>query len=334
MAWIEQHWQRFTPVSALLTPLSALFGGIAALRRQAFKLGLSRQHDLPVPVVVVGNISVGGTGKTPLTIQLARRLCQLGYHPGIISRGYGGSATEPTVVYPDSNPDQVGDEPVLIARHTALPVVVCRDRAAAGHALLKAHPECNLLLCDDGLQHYPLARDVEIAVVDGARGFGNGLLLPAGPLREPQSRLQQVDAIVLNGFGQPTLPQRPVFQMHLTGGECYRLSAPHETRPASDFIGHNVIAVAGIGHPERFFMQLRGVGLQPRCYAFPDHHQFTPEELAFPGCDFVLLTEKDAVKCAGFKDDRIWVFPVSAEIEPDLAQFVVEKLRQHGSQTA
>lgn len=334
MAWIEQHWQRFTPVSAALLPLTALFSGLAALRRKAFKLGLSRQHKLPVPVVVVGNISVGGTGKTPLTIQLAKRLCQLGYHPGIISRGYGGSATQATAVYPDSNPDQVGDEPVLIARHTALPVFVCRDRAAAGRALLKAYPECNLLLCDDGLQHYPLARDVEIAVVDGARGFGNGLQLPAGPLREPQSRLTDVDAIVLNGFGQPPLPDTPLFHMQLHGSDCYRLSAPHETRPTTDFAGHNVVAVAGIGHPERFFMQLRGMGLQPRCYAFPDHHHFTPEELAFPGSDFVLLTEKDAVKCSGFKDDRIWVFPVSADIEPDLAQFVVHRLKQHGSETA
>lgn len=332
--WIEQHWQKRTLVSTALLPLSLLFAGLAAIRRGAYGIGLLRAKKLPVPVVVIGNISVGGTGKTPLTIHLANHLRQLGLRPGIISRGYGGSAQQATAVHSDSPADLVGDEPILIARHTGCPVYVCRDRAAAGLALLAAHPECNLLLCDDGLQHYQLARDIEIAVVDAARGFGNRLPLPAGPLRETPARLRRVTAIVVNGYGEPRLPQRPIFRMQLSGSYCYRLNAPQETCPAAELAGRKLMAVAGIGNPQRFFRQLQGLGLRIETTAFPDHHAFTPADLAFPGYDTILLTEKDAVKCAGFKDGRIWVFPVSAELEPDLAQFVVHRLKQHGSETA
>lgn len=333
--WIEQHWQRLTPVSAALLPLGLLFGGIVRLRRRAYELSLLRQRQLPVPVIVIGNISVGGTGKTPLTIYLASRLRQLGLRPGIISRGYGGSAQQPTSVTSDSPAALVGDEPILIARHTGCPVFVCRDRAAAGAALLAAHPHCNLLLCDDGMQHYQLARDLEIAVVDAARGFGNSLPLPAGPLREMPARLGKVSAIVTNGPGTLPLPAEvPIFRMQLRGSHCYRLNAPHETCAATELNRGKVMAVAGIGNPQRFFSQLHSLGLTAEHTAFADHHAFTPTDLVFPGYDTILLTEKDAVKCAGFKDDRIWVFPVSAELEPDLAQFIVHRLQQHGLETA
>lgn len=333
--WIEQHWQRLTPVSAALLPLGLLFAGVARLRRAAYTLGMLRQHKLPVPVIVIGNISVGGTGKTPLTIYLASRLRQLGLRPGIVSRGYGGSAQQPTCVTGDSPAALVGDEPILIARHSGCPVFVCRDRAAAGAALLAAHPDCNLLLCDDGMQHYQLARDLEIAVVDAARGFGNSLPLPAGPLREMPARLGKVSAIVTNGPGTLPLPvEVPIFRMQLRGSHCYRLNAPHETCAATELNRGKVMAVAGIGNPQRFFSQLHSLGLTAEHTAFADHHAFTPTDLAFPGYDTILLTEKDAVKCAGFKDDRIWVFPVSAELEPDLAQFIVHRLQQHGPETA
>ncbi len=330
--WIERHWQQLTPLSVALTPLALLYRLIASLRRLACRLASA--HRLPVPVIVIGNISVGGTGKTPLTIHLAQRLCQLGHRPGIISRGYGGSAQSPTRVDSNSPASLVGDEPLLIARHTGCPVYVYRDRAAAGAALLAAHPDRTLLLCDDGMQHYSLARDIEIAVVDAARGFGNRLPLPAGPLREPTTRLQEVTAIVVNGVGQPTLPRTvPTFHMQLSGHQCYQLLAPQHICPVNQLPG-KVMAVAGIGHPQRFFSQLQSLGLIADSTAFPDHHAFSAAELAFPGYDTILLTEKDAVKCASFKDDRIWVFPVSAALEPDLARYIVERLKPDGPETA
>ena len=282
---------------------------------------------LPVPVVVVGNITVGGSGKTPLVLWLAEKLRRLGFQPGIISRGYGGKNCAQMEVMPGSDPLSVGDEPVLLAKRSDCPVWVGRDRAEAARALLKAHPACDLILSDDGLQHYRLFRNVEIAVVDGERRFGNGYLLPAGPLREPVARLSGVDAVVVNG-GSGEIPQcsRAGFAMRLAGAEFYNLADPTQRAKPQDFVGQVLHAVAGIGNPARFFAHLRSLGLAVSEHPFPDHHAFQPQELDFPGR--VLMTEKDGVKCARFAKDNCWVLAVEAEVGEYLARLVAEKVRK------
>lgn len=301
----------------------------AGLRRAAYGLGLRRAQRLPVPVVVVGNITAGGAGKTPLTLYLATQLSALGRRPGIVSRGYGRSTDDVREVRADSTAAEVGDEPLLLQRRGGCPVFVGRDRAAAGRALLAAHPQCDLILCDDGLQHYALARDVEIAVMD-RRGLMNGWRLPAGPLRESSRRLATVDAVVLNGLPELALPSAPVFHMTLAACRFYRLDAPTLTCDASALSGLRLHAVAGIGEPQRFFDQLAQLGLACVPHAFPDHHAYTASDLEFDG-DAVLTTEKDAVKFSPFlaalpAQKPVWVLPVAAGLEPDLARFVLEKL--------
>ena len=206
MARLENYWYRITPLHLILFPVSLLIHLLVALRRALFRSGILTSQKLAVPVIVVGNISVGGTGKTPLTLALAQQLIQRGWHPLIVSRGYGGAAQQLQQVDTNSAAQQVGDEPLLMARRNLCPVWIGKDRTAAAQAALQAHPQCDVVLCDDGLQHYRLRRDVEVAVVDGARGFGNGLMLPAGPLREPASRLRSVDAVVVNGQARFPLP--------------------------------------------------------------------------------------------------------------------------------
>ena len=320
-------WQRRGLLSWLLLPFSLLFMGLVAMRRALYRAGFLRRQRLPVPVVVVGNISVGGTGKTPLVIHLALALRLRGRHPGIVSRGYRGAATGVTEATPGSDPGAVGDEPVLLARHAGCPVFVGRDRAAAARALLAGHPECDVILADDGLQHYRLVRDVEIVMFD-QRGLMNGWCLPAGPLREPLSRLTQVDAVVLNETTvspAPTLA-RPVFLMHLRGERFHRLDDPLAQCTAAELTGRKLHAVAGIGAPQRFFDQLTGLGLSFAEHAFADHHHFLAEHLAFAG-DAILATEKDAVKLARLSLTLpVWVLPVTAEVSPDLAAFVLEKI--------
>lgn len=297
-----------------------------------YRIGLLQRERLPVPVVVVGNITVGGTGKTPLVIHLARALRALGRHPGIVSRGYGGETVEAVEVTPSSDPGAVGDEPLLLARRSACPVFVGRNRAAVGRSLLARHPECDVIIADDGLQHYRLARDVEIAMFD-ERGVMNGWSLPAGPLREPVSRLAQVDAVVLNGVGVPSAPtlDRPVFVMRLPGDIFQRLDDPLMTCCAAELAGDKLHAVAGIGTPQRFFDRLREMGLSFVEHAFADHHAYRAEDLAFAG-DAILTTEKDAVKLARLSSPLpVWVLPVTAEVSPDLAEFVLEKLNGRSS---
>ncbi|MCX7147429.1 MAG: tetraacyldisaccharide 4'-kinase [Sulfuritalea sp.] len=330
----------------LLLPFSLLFMVLVALRRALYRVGLLHSERLPVPVVVVGNITVGGSGKTPLVIHLALALRALGRHPGIVSRGYLGDATHVAEVTSGSDPRAVGDEPLLLARRSGCPVFVGRDRVAAARALLAGYPQCDLILADDGLQHYRLERDIEIAVFD-ERGVMNGWCLPAGPLREPASRLSRVDAVVLNGTavicprsgipGTRTAPapalcvpsgtfQRPVFAMRLRDESFHRLDDPLTTCSAADLAGKTLNAVAGIGAPHRFFDRLGGMGLRFAGHAFPDHHDFRAEELAFDG-DAILTTEKDAVKLARLSLPLpVWVLPVTAETSPDLAAFVLEKL--------
>jgi tetraacyldisaccharide 4'-kinase len=321
-------WYGLTPWHVVLLPLAILFRLVVELRRVLYRIGLLRAIRLPVPVIVVGNISVGGTGKTPLVLWLATFLRQQGFHPGIISRGYGGRADSQAAVGIDCDPAVVGDEPLLLAKKSGCPVWIGRDRVAAGDALLRAHPECDVLLSDDGLQHYRLGRDVEIVVVDGERQFGNGLPLPAGPLREGVSRLRSVDAVVVNG-GSLRLdrPLRNEFGMRLEGRVFYNLRNSQRRAEADDLQGKKLHAVAGIGNPQRFFAHLRGLGLAFEEHAFPDHCAYRPQDLAYADADALLMTEKDAVKCAGFADERFWALAVEAVMPPAFGQTILQKLR-------
>lgn len=326
MNGLERYWYRITPLHLLLYPLSLLFRMLAAIRRRLFRLGILQSVHIPVPVIVVGNISVGGAGKTPFTLWLAQQLIDEGWHPGIVSRGHGGSNASPREAGAEDDARIVGDEPLLIAQRGLCPVWIGRDRPAAAQALLHAHPECDLILSDDGLQHYRLQRDVEIVLIDGQRRFGNGLLLPAGPLREPVSRLDSVDFTVVND-GQP-LPGEHAMQ--LVAGAFYNLLNPSITCSADDLKGQRLHAVAGIGHPQRFFGQLERMGLTVEAHPYPDHHRFIPADLVFNDADAVLMTEKDAVKCAPFADEKCWVLRVDARIENRLVQLILEKITPHG----
>ena len=297
-------------------PLAWLYGALTALRRGLYRIGWLRSTTLPVPVVVVGNITAGGTGKTPLTLALVRALTARGWRPGVVSRGYGGTQREPALLDDHPDPARYGDEPCLI-RASGVPVAVGGDRPAAAALLLQAG--CNVVIADDGLQHYALARDVEICVVDGVRRFGNGRLLPAGPLREPLSRLRQVDFLVCNGeAGEGEYP------MHLAGGTAVSLTEG-ATRPLSDFGGQTVYAVAAIGHPERFFQSLRAQGLTVIGHAFADHHAFVPQDLAVAGDAPLLMTDKDAIKCQSFARPVWWRVPVRAVLDDD---FIVALCRR------
>jgi tetraacyldisaccharide 4'-kinase len=328
-----KHWQHLTWISVALLPLAAVFAIISGARRFAYRRGWLAATRLPAPVVIVGNISVGGTGKTPLVIWLVRELRARGLAPGLVSRGYRGAGLL-TEVGPEADPEAVGDEPALLARRSRCPLWVGHDRAAAARALLEHNPEVNVIVSDDGLQHYRLARDFEIAVIDGVRGLGNGFLLPAGPLREPASRLAEVDAVVVNGDDSgPGDSNR--FAMSLEGATFYNLLKPDRSRDPADFDSDRVHAVAGIGNPDRFFAHLRSLGMSFVEHPFPDHHRYRPIDLAFAGIDPVLMTEKDAIKCAHFARENWWVLPVDARVDPALADLAVRKLTTHrGRQTA
>ena len=323
--------ERLSPVLLPLLPVSWLFRALVAVRRFLYRRKILPSLALPVPVIVVGNLTVGGSGKTPLVLWLAERLRERGRHPGIISRGYGGDADTIRPVLPDSDAAQVGDEPLLLARRSGVPVFVGRDRVAAGSALLAAHPECDVLVSDDGLQHYRLDRCVEIAVFD-RRGMGNGCLLPAGPLREPACRLAGVTAVVCNGgVAVPAPAGVPHFSMHLVGQRFVALVDRRKTCSAADLKEKTLHALAGIGDPSRFFAQLAGLGLEFSEHPFPDHRVYSAEDLSFARDGVLLMTEKDAVKCAGLSLSEAWVLPVDARIDdaPDgssLLDMILEKL--------
>ena len=290
---------------------------------------------LPVPVIVVGNIAVGGAGKTPLVIALVALLKAAGFKPGVISRGYRGASTLPCPVFADSEPEAVGDEPVLLARKAGCPVWVGRSRVEAGLALLAKHPEVNVIVCDDGLQHYHLVRDVEVVVIDALRWFGNGQLLPAGPLREPVRRMRSADAVVINGWLPGAPLQRREFTMQLQGNLLYNLRNPELKAQPEIFAGQPLHAVAGIGHPGRFFAHLKKLGLCITEHPFPDHHPYTPQDFLWPESEAMVMTEKDAVKCVHFVGDNAWVLPVEAQLDPGIGRVVLEKLRNlHGRETA
>jgi len=324
--WAER-WYNGHPLFALLLPLSLVFALIAGLRRAAYRLGWVRAWRAPVPVVVVGNVSVGGTGKTPLTLALVEHLRRQGWRPGIVSRGYGGQgATCPQIVLMDSDAAQVGDEPLLLARRAQVPVVIDPLRVRGVQHLL-ANSDCNIVLCDDGLQHYALARSVEIAVVDGQRGLGSGWLLPAGPLREPASRLHSVDLVVVNGAWRAAgdLPGAAAI-MSLASGTWQPVGADAGSMTASQPSAGLIHAVAGIGHPPRFFAMLAGQGFQPIPHAFPDHHAYTAADLQFSPSAPVVMTEKDAVKCAAIAPPNSWYVPVQAILPDSFWQALDQRL--------
>jgi tetraacyldisaccharide 4'-kinase len=325
-------WLRRGPLACALFPVALLFRALSSLRARLYRTGALAATRLPVPVIVVGNIFIGGTGKTPLTIWLAEALQAAGFTPGIISRGHGGKGALPREVTLDASAAEVGDEPLLIARRTGCPVVVGRVRADAGKALLAAHPQVDVLITDDGLQHYALARDIELVLFDG-RGVGNGWTLPAGPLREPPSRRRDftiVNAPVLSPALVAAVGGAP-FQMQLTGSYATRLRAPQERVTLAALQGRRVVAAAGIGNPGRFFAMLRTHGLTFSELPLPDHYDFRDDPFAALEADVILITEKDAVKCGQIEnlkhDPRLWVVPVTAQIDAALAEQIVEKCR-------
>lgn len=337
MHWLQKHWYRITPLHLILIPISMVFRMLVAFRRVLYRDRILGSDRLLLPVIVVGNISVGGTGKTPLTLALAQQLVERGWLPLIVSRGYKSDTQHPQQVVPGMNAQQAGDEPLLMARRNLCPVWVGRNRAATARAALSAHPQCDVVLCDDGLQHYRLQRDIEIAVIDAARGLGNVWLLPAGPLREPASRLQTVDAVVVNGGAAVTgqyVMGPDVYMMRLSGDVFYNLLDPNRKAAPADFHKSGNHAVAGIGHPQRYFHHLEALGISFTPHAFPDHHPYSATDLAFSDCDAVLLTEKDAVKCTAFADARYWVLRVDAQIDSALTDLILRKIKSHGPQTA
>ncbi len=310
-----------------LAPVTLVYRMLVGLRRTLYGLGVFRSTRLPLPVVVIGNIAVGGTGKTPLALWLAERLAAAGHKPGVVCKSYAAQADSPSQVTASDAPDVRGDEAVLLASRLTCPVWSGPDRVRTALALHAAHPEVNILLCDDGLQHYALARDVEIVVVDAKRGFGNGLMLPSGPLREARARLRSVDAIVLNGGDKVDTPASvPTFRMRLHGERWRSVTNAQQTADATRFIGRRVAAIAGIGHPARFFEHLRKQGIDVAPHAFPDHHRYIEAEIASLEADYVLMTEKDAIKCARFPDPRMWTLPVSAEIDPALLGVILARI--------
>jgi tetraacyldisaccharide 4'-kinase len=324
-AYLTREWQRRGPLAWALSPLACAFGALALLRRATFAWGWRESVRIGVPVVVVGNVTVGGTGKTPTVIALVDALRAAGFTPGVVSRGYGAKLTMPRAVTAASRPDEAGDEPLLIARRTGAPVWVCPDRVAAARSLATAHRDVDVIVSDDGLQHYRLARDVELVVFD-QRLAGNGFLLPAGPLREPLSRRR--DATLVNDPFSRELPPWPdTFALTLSPGDAWHLADPSLRRPLARFAGARVLAAAGIGAPERFFATLRAAGLTPATCALPDHYAFRDDPFEAAQADVILITEKDAVKLRHRPDARIWVVPVEAALPGRLIALVVEKLR-------
>ena len=321
-------WQRRGVIACLLWPLSFIFNLLIVTRLALYALGIFRITILPVPVIVVGNIFVGGTGKTPLVIWIIQLLQEQGWKPAVISRGYGSSAQQARAVEKNSHANEVGDEPLLIAKRTGVPVFIGRDRAAAGLALLQAHPTVNIIISDDGLQHYALGRNIEIQLSD-SRGNGNGWLLPAGPLREPATR--QSDFYVVNTTEESA---GDAYAMQLVPVDAERLSDRTQRQSLRDFsFVQSVAAVAGIGHPERFFTTLRSHGISlTTTQALPDHFDYATNPFADIEASAILITEKDAVKCmqhnAIANDARLWVVPVQAHVDASLAKHILEKL--HG----
>lgn len=304
-SWLNKFWYDGVSPPWWMRPLSAVYGGISGLRRSAYSLRLARSTRLECPVVVVGNLTVGGTGKTPLVCWLAGQLIELGFRPGVVTRGYGGSSRAARLVQASDNADKVGDEAVLLARRSRVPVASGRNRPAAAQLLINAG--CDVIVSDDGLQHYALQRDCEIVVIDGDRGFGNGRLLPAGPLRETPARLQRADAIVVNGGDAG---RAGALRMRLLATSAVAMKYG-TSKPLREFSGQPVHAIAAIGNPQRFFAMLRAIGINAVEHPLPDHAKLGIDDISFADDLAVLMTEKDAVKCREIAGPHHWYVPVS-----------------------
>jgi tetraacyldisaccharide 4'-kinase len=334
---LQRRWYEVRPPPWWTLPLAALYGGVVRLRRALYRRGWLRTQRLPVPVIVIGNIVAGGAGKTPLTIALVGAMRVRGFKPGVVSRGYGGTAQHPMLLDAQPDPAVVGDEPVLIRMRTGAPVAIGADRPAA--AALLTGEGVDVIIADDGLQHYGLARDIEVCVVDDARGLGNGRLLPAGPLREPPQRLDEVDFVVVNAgsatgtrlagdaSGRQRMASAIPMRLH---GDAARNLRDSSLRPLADFSGSRVHAVAGIGHPPRFFDALRAFGIEVVEHAFSDHHRYAAGDLDFGDGLPVLMTEKDAVKCRTFAQPGWWSVPVAGELPDAFFDAIAARVANRG----
>lgn len=321
-------WYGKTGLTTVMRPVSWLYCAVVNVRRVLYYMKFKKSFRLNVPVIVVGNITIGGTGKTPLVIWLSNLLKEKGYNPGVITRGYGGRARNwPQQVRPDGDPVVVGDESILISQRTGVPMAAGPDRVSVAQSLME-FKGCNVIISDDGLQHYKLRRDIEIAVIDGSRRFGNGYCLPAGPLREQPKRLDKVDFVVTNGT-----PEKSEFGMRYIGTDIINLAKPEHRQPIDGFKGKQIHAVAGIGNPDRFFEQLGGYGMQVIPHPFSDHHPYTAEELVFDDDLPVIMTEKDAVKCRRFAEEKFWYLPVEVEMDGDISEQILERLKNYGQKT-
>ena len=327
MLSVQTLWARTGVLTLLLLPFSAVFAAVSGLRRLAYRRGWLASVAVGVPVIVVGNLTAGGSGKTPLVIWLVLQLRARGYRPGVVSRGYGGSARGCVELMPDSSAADVGDEPLLIRTKTDVPVVVGRDRVAAARSLLARHPGVDVIVSDDGLQHYRLHRDIELAVIDAASGLGNGWLLPAGPLREPPSRLARVDAVVqaVRGAAVP-LPLEGAWRADYRAGRAYRLQAPLHKIALPDLPPQDWIAATGIGRPQGFFDMLTAHGIRFSPRVFADHHAFQAGDL--PADAAVLMTEKDAVKCRTIAGANWWAVELDVAPEAGFMDWLDARLKR------
>ena len=334
--WLQREWERRGGGALIFLPLTLVYAAIVAVRRFLYRHRILPSWRGDVPLIVVGNITAGGTGKTPLVLAIVEILRAHGWNPGVVARGYGRvppREQDPrgvVRVLPDiATPEHFGDEPVLIARRTLVPVYISPDRPAAVRALVADHPEVNVVVSDDGLQHYALARDIELAVVDGERRFGNGLLLPSGPLREPVARLASVHGVVVNGGGAAAVEGVPHFPMTLGRERFVSLVQGRHMSPQEFALharGRHVVAVAGIGNPQRFFDHLAALGVAARTLAFADHYAYQPADLRLPEADIIVMTEKDAVKCGAFADARMWLMRVEAQLPDAFTEFLLTRV--------
>src|SRR5436190_5177286 len=314
-------WQKKSFLAYLLWPLSFVYSIFIFLRRKLYQLHFLKINYLTVPVIVVGNITIGGTGKTPVVIALACFLKEKGWRPGIISRGYGGNTKHfPCLVHQNSNAREVGDEPLLIAQHTACPTVIDPNRSRGAKSLLK-RSNCNIVISDDGLQHLSLGRNIEIVVVDGERRFGNNFCLPAGPLREPVSRLNSVDFVI-----SKEMTQANEFKLSLIPDYFYQLIQTKNKQSADYILNRKVHAVAGIGNPSQFFKTLRNLNLTIIEHPFPDHYHFKPRDFNFGDDAIVIMTEKDAIKCVGFVDTRLWCLKTKTDLDNNFLNTILSRI--------
>lgn len=318
-------WQRRNWIAYSLRPFEMIFRCCAALRREMYRLNLLKVTKFPVPVIVVGNIYIGGTGKTPVVIALVEALKQAGYHPGVVSRGYKAKCDFfPHIVSVNDPASMVGDEPLVIARRTQSPVVIAPKRVHAVATLLENFPSCNVIVTDDGLQHYALHRDIEMAVLDADRHFGNGFCLPAGPLREPVSRLKTVDYVITNGVTE----YENTFKITIKPHELINCLDPNKRESVDFFKKRLVHAVSGIGSPQRFYQTLQSLGLIFSENTFADHHSYVKEDFDHLKDNPIIMTEKDAVKCQGFATESMWYLPITAEIPKELLDHLFVDLKK------